>query len=185
MSMRPSWNAISLRHGTGLRGIQWEDPYLVAPTSHLDREAIIALGRAAVEEHTIPTANPFGRPDRTRRVTPGIRRTADVALLRGNHIRMRAQGASSMAPRQLQRSLGRRRVGLKVAASTAAVRRHRQPLMPLQFEPGPEAGFRSALDPGALSHDSVMRLIQDETGLHCGPTLSTCRFAVIHGVTSD
>src|SRR5262249_16057191 len=86
---------------------------------------------------------------------------------------------------QLQRSLRRRRVGLKVAARTAAVRCHRQPLMPLHLEPGPEAGFRSAVDPGALSHDSVMRLIQPETGLHCGPTLGTCRFAVFHGVTSD
>jgi hypothetical protein len=31
----------------------------------------------------------------------------------------------------------------------------------------------------------VRLMIQHETGLHCGPTLSTCRFAVFHGVTSD
>jgi hypothetical protein len=99
---------------------------------------------------------------------------------------MRAQRASAIAlPRQLQRSLGRRREGLKVAASTAAVRRHPQPLMPLQLDPRPEAGFGSALDPGALCPGIVSLMIQHETGLHCGPTPSTCRFAVFHGVTSD
>src|SRR5512133_376542 len=57
--------------------------------------------------------------------------------------------------------------------------------MPLQLEPGPEAGFRSALDPGAPSRDGVVRLIKDEAGLHCGATLGTCRFAVFHSATSD
>ena len=118
-------------------------------------------------------------------LTSDLSRANAPAKLRGNNIRMRAQRASSIAPSQLQRSLGRRRVGLKVAASTAAVRRHRQPLMPLQLDPRPEAGFRSALDPGALCSGTVRLMIQHETGLHCRPTLSTCRFAVFHGVISD
>jgi hypothetical protein len=57
--------------------------------------------------------------------------------------------------------------------------------MPLELDPRPEAGFRSALDPGALCSGTMRLMIQHETGLHCGPTLSTCRFAVFHGVTSD
>jgi len=85
---------------------------------------------------------------------------------------------------QLQRTLGRRRVGLEEAASRAAIRRDRQALVSLELDACPEARFGRAIDPSALRHGPVGLMTQHKPGLHCFATLGTRWFAVCHGVSS-
>src|SRR3982751_5368947 len=109
-----------------------------------------------------------------------------LVQLQGSLIRAPASaGVLAQIPCQLQRTLGRRRVGLEEAASGAAIRRDRQALVFLELDACPEARFGRAIDPSALRPGPVAFMIQNKPDLHCFATLGTRWFAVCHGVSSE
>ena len=85
---------------------------------------------------------------------------------------------------QLQRTLGRRRVGLEVATTAAPIGRDGQAPVSLQLDPRPETGLSTAIHPGALRPATVRLMIENEPSLHRCAALGTRRFSVCHGITS-